>query len=72
MGVRTEGRTGCAVLSVASTTVGLNRLEATHHPDHLAYGRILTKAVFTRIGMSDRQADGGTTVPYQVYALQDS
>ncbi|WP_406500239.1 GNAT family N-acetyltransferase [Streptomyces sp. NBC_00846] len=60
------------VVSVAFTTVGLNRLEAMHHPDNPASGRVLIKAGFTHIGTSDRQADGGTTVPYQVYALQNS
>ncbi|MYQ82081.1 MULTISPECIES: GNAT family N-acetyltransferase [unclassified Streptomyces] len=59
------------VLSVAFTTAGLNRLEAMHHPDNPASGRVLIKAGFTHIGTSDRQADGTTTVPYQVYALQN-
>ncbi|MCY0921096.1 GNAT family N-acetyltransferase [Streptomyces sp. H27-H1] len=59
------------VLSVAFTA-GLNRLEAMHHPDNPASGRVLIKTGFTHIGTSDRQADGGTTVPYQVYALQNS
>ncbi|MFD5067595.1 GNAT family N-acetyltransferase [Streptomyces sp. NPDC058369] len=59
------------VLSVAFTTAGLNRLEAMHHPDNPASGRVLIKAGFTHIGTSDRQADSGTTVPYQVYALQN-
>ncbi|OKJ66539.1 GNAT family N-acetyltransferase [Streptomyces sp. CB02460] len=59
------------VLSVAFTTASLNRLEAMHHPDNPASGRVLIKAGFTHIGTSDRQADGGATVPYQVYALQN-
>ncbi|MYW10277.1 GNAT family N-acetyltransferase [Streptomyces sp. SID2563] len=59
------------VLSVAFTTAGLNRLEAMHHPDNPASGRVLIKAGFTHIGTSDRQTDAGTTVPYQVYALQN-
>ncbi|MYU23491.1 GNAT family N-acetyltransferase [Streptomyces sp. SID8352] len=60
------------VVTVAFTTVGLNRLEAMHHPDNPASGRVLIKAGFTHIGTSDRQVEGGTTVPYQVYALQNS
>ncbi|MEN8656191.1 GNAT family N-acetyltransferase [Streptomyces sp. 21So2-11] len=60
------------VVTVAFTTAALNRLEAMHHPDNPASGRVLMKAGFTHIGTSDRQADGGTTVPYQVYALQNS
>lgn len=59
------------VLSVAFGA-GLNRLEAMHHPDNPASGRVLIKAGFTHVGTSDRQADGGTTVPYQVYALQNA
>lgn len=59
------------VLSVAFTTAGLNRLEAMHHPDNPASGRVLIKAGFTHIGTSDRQDDGTTAVPYQVYALQN-
>ncbi|MFD4260709.1 GNAT family N-acetyltransferase [Streptomyces sp. NPDC058534] len=60
------------VVAAAFTTAGLNRLEAMHHPDNPASGRVLIKAGFTHTGTSDRQADGGTTVPYQVYALQNS
>jgi RimJ/RimL family protein N-acetyltransferase len=51
-------------------TAGLDRLEAMHHPDNPASGRVLTKAGFTHIGTADRQTDDGTTVPYQVYALR--
>ncbi|MFI1884525.1 GNAT family N-acetyltransferase [Streptomyces jumonjinensis] len=58
------------VVSIAFTTVGLNRLEAMHHPDNPASGRVLIKAGFTRVGASDRHTDDGTTVPYQTYALQ--
>ncbi|WP_406286904.1 GNAT family N-acetyltransferase [Streptomyces sp. NBC_00209] len=57
------------VVSVAFTTAGLNRLEAMHHPDNPASGRVLAKAGFTRIGTSDRQTDNGT-VPYELYALE--
>nr|WP_256332605.1 GNAT family N-acetyltransferase [Streptomyces sp. 2131.1] len=41
-----------------------------HHPDNPASGRVLIKAGFTHIGSSGRQTDAGTTMPYQVYALQ--
>ncbi|MFI1864767.1 GNAT family N-acetyltransferase [Streptomyces jumonjinensis] len=58
------------VVSIAFTTVGLNRLEAMHHPDNPASGRVLIKAGFTHVGTSDRHTDDGTTVPYQTYALQ--
>ncbi|MFJ1550133.1 GNAT family N-acetyltransferase [Streptomyces sp. NPDC088246] len=57
------------VVSVAFTTAGLNRLEAMHHPDNPASGRVLAKAGFTRIGTSDRHTDDGT-VPYELYALE--
>ncbi|WLQ34349.1 GNAT family N-acetyltransferase [Streptomyces castrisilvae] len=57
------------VVSVAFTTAGLNRLEAAHHPDNPASGRVLAKAGFTRVGTSDRQTDNGT-VPYELYALE--
>ncbi|MCX0244349.1 GNAT family N-acetyltransferase [Streptomyces drozdowiczii] len=56
------------VVSIAFTTAGLDRLEAMHHPDNPASGRVLTKAGFTRIGTSDRQTDYGS-VPYELYAL---
>ncbi|MFI0813757.1 GNAT family N-acetyltransferase [Streptomyces echinatus] len=58
---------GCAthaarqVVTVAFTTAGLNRLEAMHHPDHPASGRVLTKAGFTHVGTSERHTDDGST-----------
>ncbi|GAA0324861.1 hypothetical protein GCM10010302_75010 [Streptomyces polychromogenes] len=58
------------VVSAAFTTVGLTRLEAMHHPDNPASGRVLLKAGFTHIGTSDRASEDGTTVPYEAYALQ--
>ncbi|MGC5365470.1 GNAT family N-acetyltransferase [Streptomyces sp. DT24] len=58
-------------LAVAFTTAGLNRLEAMHHPDNPASGRVLAKAGFTRIGTSDRHTDNGT-VPYELYVLGTS
>lgn len=57
------------VVAFAFTTAGLERLEAMHHPDNPASGRVLTKVGFTCTGTSDRQADDGTAVAYQVYAL---
>lgn len=57
------------VVTVAFTTAGLNRLEAMHHPDNPASGRVLTKVGFTRVGTSDRDTEAGT-VPYELYALE--
>ncbi|WP_236246961.1 GNAT family N-acetyltransferase [Streptomyces sp. CC210A] len=57
------------VVTVAFTTAGLTRLEAMHHPDNPASGRVLTKAGFTRIGTADRDTETGT-VPYELYALE--
>ncbi|MFJ9551957.1 GNAT family N-acetyltransferase [Streptomyces erythrochromogenes] len=58
------------VVSAAFTTAGLNRLEAMHHPDNPASGRVLVKAGFTRIGTSDWHGDDGTTTPYELYARE--
>lgn len=57
------------VVTVAFTTAGLNRLEAMHHPDNPASGRVLVKAGFTRVGTADRDTETGT-VPYELYALE--
>ncbi|MFD3533407.1 GNAT family N-acetyltransferase [Streptomyces sp. NPDC058664] len=57
------------VVSVAFTAAGLNRLEAMHHPDNPASGRVLVKAGFTRVGTADRDTETGT-VPYELYALE--
>ncbi|MEU3189017.1 GNAT family N-acetyltransferase [Streptomyces sp. NPDC006923] len=57
------------VVTVAFTTAGLNRLEALHHPDNPASGRVLAKAGFTRIGTADRDSEIGP-VPYELYALE--
>lgn len=57
------------VVTAAFTTAGLNRLEAMHHPDNPASGRVLTKAGFTRVGTSDQHPDDGT-VAYELYALE--
>ncbi|WP_245240028.1 GNAT family N-acetyltransferase [Streptomyces erythrochromogenes] len=45
------------------------RLEAMHHPDNPASGRVLVKAGFTRIGTADFHAGDGQRVPYPVYEL---
>ncbi|MFF2013935.1 GNAT family N-acetyltransferase [Streptomyces sp. NPDC058195] len=58
------------VAASAFTTAGLTRLEAMHHPDNPASGRVLAKAGFTRIGTSGRYAEDGSTVPYELYALE--
>ncbi|MFF5435452.1 GNAT family N-acetyltransferase [Streptomyces griseofuscus] len=58
------------VVSAAFTTAGLTRLEAMHHPDNPASGRVLVKAGFTRIGTSERSGDDGTAIPYELYALE--
>lgn len=57
------------VVTAAFTTAGVNRLEAVHHPDNPASGRVLAKAGFTRIGTTDRETETGT-VPYELYALE--
>ncbi|WP_329182307.1 GNAT family N-acetyltransferase (plasmid) [Streptomyces decoyicus] len=57
------------VVAFAFTTAGLERLEAMHHPDNPASGRVLTKVGFTRTVTSDRHTDDGTAVAYQVYVL---
>ncbi|MFJ6792055.1 GNAT family N-acetyltransferase [Streptomyces angustmyceticus] len=57
------------VVDFAFTTAGLDRLEAMHHPDNPASGRVLTKTGFTRTGTSDRPAEDGAAVAYEVYAL---
>ncbi|QLH27376.1 GNAT family N-acetyltransferase [Streptomyces sp. Rer75] len=57
------------VVTFAFSTVGLDRIEAMHHPANPAAGRVLTKAGFTRTGTSDRRIEDETAVPYQVYAL---
>ncbi|MFJ9213350.1 GNAT family N-acetyltransferase [Streptomyces sp. NPDC102264] len=58
------------VVSVAFTTAGLNRLEAMHHPDNPASGRVLIKAGFTYVGTSDRLSGDGTAISYELYAME--
>ncbi|MFZ3491742.1 GNAT family N-acetyltransferase [Streptomyces sp. 5.8] len=57
------------VVTAAFTAAGLDRLEAMHHPDNPASGRVLVKAGFTRIGTADRDSETGP-VPYELYALE--
>ncbi|WP_328698048.1 GNAT family N-acetyltransferase [Streptomyces sp. NBC_00342] len=57
------------VVAVAFTTAGLNWLEAMHHPDNPASGRVLAKAGFSRIGTADRDSETGL-VSYELYALE--
>ncbi|MGW2513372.1 GNAT family N-acetyltransferase [Streptomyces scopuliridis] len=57
------------VVAFAYTTAGLSRLEAMHHPENPASGRVLTKTDFTRTGTIDRATDDAIAVPYKLYAL---
>ncbi|MFJ5688108.1 GNAT family N-acetyltransferase [Streptomyces sp. NPDC093099] len=58
------------VAHLAFTTAGLHRLEAMHHPDNPASGRVLVKAGFTHVGTSDRHSDDGAAIPYELYAME--
>ncbi|MEV4191026.1 GNAT family N-acetyltransferase [Streptomyces toxytricini] len=58
------------VVAFAFTTVGLDQVEAMHHPDNPASGRVLTKAGFTRTGTTDHPAADGAVVPYETYAIR--
>ncbi|MET9658152.1 GNAT family N-acetyltransferase [Streptomyces sp. NPDC006510] len=57
------------VVAFAFTAAGLSRLEAMHHPENPASGRVLTKTGFTRTGTIDRTTDDGIAVAYELYAL---
>ncbi|MFF4647164.1 GNAT family N-acetyltransferase [Streptomyces sp. NPDC001389] len=50
------------VVAFAFTTAGLDRVEAMHHPDNPASGRVLAKVGFTRTGTTDQPAADGATV----------
>ncbi|MFF3014795.1 GNAT family N-acetyltransferase [Streptomyces sp. NPDC057939] len=54
----------------AFTAAGLSRLEAMHHPQNPASGRVLTKNGFTPIGTLDQRDHDGQIRPYPAYALQ--
>ncbi|MGW6412826.1 GNAT family N-acetyltransferase [Streptomyces vinaceus] len=58
------------VVALAFTTAGLERVEAMHHPDNPASGRVLAKAGFTRTGTTDHPAADGSAVPYETYAIR--
>ncbi|MFE5679748.1 GNAT family N-acetyltransferase [Streptomyces erythrochromogenes] len=58
------------VVAFAFTTAGLDRVEAMHHPDNPASGRVLAKSGFTRTGTTDQPAAVEAVVPYTCYALQ--
>ncbi|MFF8618632.1 GNAT family N-acetyltransferase [Streptomyces sp. NPDC015350] len=60
------------VVPVAFTSAGLNRLEAMHHPENPASGRVLTKAGFTRVGTADRNTEHGPAIPYELYKLKNT
>ncbi|MFD6892397.1 GNAT family N-acetyltransferase [Streptomyces sp. NPDC059957] len=58
-----------SVVDFAFTTATLSRLEAMHHPDNPASGRILTKCGFSLVGTHDQQDHDGTVSPYPACAL---
>ncbi|MGW2491943.1 GNAT family N-acetyltransferase [Streptomyces sp. NPDC001606] len=57
------------VIAYAFTVVGLNRLEARHHPENPASGRVLAKSGFTPVGTVDLPGKDGAAVSYPVYEL---
>lgn len=57
------------VVPVAFATARLGRLEAKHHPDNPASGRVLLKAGFTHIGGLYQCAGDGTVTLYEHYSL---
>ncbi|MER8118012.1 GNAT family N-acetyltransferase [Streptomyces sp. NPDC094031] len=58
------------VVTFAFARTDLGCLEAKHHPDNLASGRVLIKAGFTCVGMSDLHTEGGVVMPYPKYELR--
>ncbi|MFF8919411.1 GNAT family N-acetyltransferase [Streptomyces sp. NPDC015032] len=60
------------VVAFAFTAAGLSRLEAMHHPENPASGRVLAKTGFTRTGTIDRATDDGIALAYELYALSAS
>lgn len=61
------------VVDFAFTHTELKRLEAKHHPDNPASGRVLAKAGFRCRGISDLHADhaeDGVAWPYPVYEIR--
>ncbi|MFF4524261.1 GNAT family N-acetyltransferase [Streptomyces bluensis] len=57
-------------VAFAFTRTDLKRLEAKHHPDNPASGRVLAKSGFTYVGMSDLRTENGAVVPYPVYEIR--
>ncbi|MFJ4697832.1 GNAT family N-acetyltransferase [Streptomyces sp. NPDC088768] len=57
-----------AVLRFATARTGLVRLEARHHPDNPASGRVLVRAGFRRVG-TWRRTEGGRSVAYPLYGI---
>lgn len=58
------------VVEFAFTAAGLERLErleAKHHPDNPASGRVLARAGFQYVGAADLCAVDGVVVPYPVH-----
>ncbi|WP_024756047.1 GNAT family N-acetyltransferase [Streptomyces exfoliatus] len=66
-GYATEAARQASVFAV--TALGLDCLEAKHHPGNLASGRVLVKVGFTQVGHADLPGKGGT-VSYPVYCLR--
>ncbi|WKX70922.1 GNAT family N-acetyltransferase [Streptomyces sp. XD-27] len=60
------------VVEFAFTTADLERLEAKHHPENPASGRVLAKAGFQCVRTSNLHAIDGVMVPYPVYELRRS
>lgn len=54
----------------AETTA--ERIEAKHHPNNPASGRVLAKAGFAAIGTSRLHTEHGVVVPYPIYELRRS
>lgn len=57
------------VVPLAFTTARLGQLEAKHHPDDPASGRVLLKAGFTHIGGLYQCVGDGTVTHYEHYSL---
>ncbi|GGS79387.1 GNAT family N-acetyltransferase [Streptomyces cinerochromogenes] len=52
---------------------GVQRMEAKHHPDNAASGRVLVKAGFVPTGVTPAQQVGGRTLPpHPLYELRAS
>ncbi|MEU1670100.1 GNAT family N-acetyltransferase [Streptomyces sparsogenes] len=58
------------VVDFAFAHTGLKCLAAKHHPANLASGRVLAKAGFTCLGISDLHAEDGVVSPCPVYEIR--